>query len=118
MALQALRDPFRARCSGLGAFTDRDQLSAEDTPVAAAVGPKIFSDYDTSRAAIVERRSAVRWANRIGAPLLIMHGSDDTRVSPTHALPLAAALLAGANRMSLRSLPAHGTHPGAVRSRT
>jgi pimeloyl-ACP methyl ester carboxylesterase len=53
---------------------------------------KLFPDYETNRAAIMERRSAVRWADRITAPLLIMHGGDDTSVNPTHALQLAAAL--------------------------
>jgi dipeptidyl aminopeptidase/acylaminoacyl peptidase len=68
----------------------------KDDPNAAALGPKIFLDYETNRAAIVERRSAVRWAvrwaDRITAPFLIMHGGDDTSVNPAHALQLAAAL--------------------------
>ena len=53
---------------------------------------RFFRTTPTNRAAIIERRSAVRWADRIGAPLLIMHGGDDTSVNPAHALQLAAAL--------------------------
>jgi dipeptidyl aminopeptidase/acylaminoacyl peptidase len=42
-------------------------------------------------AEIVEARSALRWPEKIGIPLLIMNGADDTGVSPTHARELAAA---------------------------
>jgi len=56
------------------------------------MAPQLFPDYETNRAAIIERRSAVRWADRITAPLLIMHGGDDTSVNPAHALQLATAL--------------------------
>jgi len=92
MTLQALRDGFRARAAAIvGVFTDLDQYLKED-PNAAALGPKIFPDYETNRAVIIERRSAVRWADRIAAPLLIMHGGDDTSVNPAHALQLAAVL--------------------------
>lgn len=45
-----------------------------------------------NRAAITEKRSAVRWASRITAPLLITYGGDDTTVNPAHALQLARAL--------------------------
>jgi dipeptidyl aminopeptidase/acylaminoacyl peptidase len=92
MALQALRDGFPARAAAVvGAFTDLDQY-AKDDPQIEAMAPKIFPDYATNRAAIVERRSAVRWADRIGAPLLIMHGGNDTSVNPAHALQLATVL--------------------------
>src|SRR5574341_592983 len=62
MALQALRDGFPARAAAVvGSFTDLDQYAKED-PQAAALAPKLFPDYDINRAAIIERRSAVRWA--------------------------------------------------------
>jgi dipeptidyl aminopeptidase/acylaminoacyl peptidase len=92
MVLQALRDGFGARAAAIvGTFTDLEQYTKED-PKAAAMGPQLFPDYESNRAAIIERRSAVRWADRIIAPLLIMHGGADTSVSPAHALQLAAAL--------------------------
>jgi dipeptidyl aminopeptidase/acylaminoacyl peptidase len=87
-----LRDGFPARAAAVvGAFTDLDQYAKED-PQVQALAPKILPDFATNRAAIIERRSAVRWADRIGAPLLIMHGGNDTSVNPAHALQLAAAL--------------------------
>ncbi len=92
MTLQALRDGFPARAAAIvGVFTDLDQLLKED-PKVAALAPQILPDYETNRAAIIERRSAVRWADRLTAPLLIMHGGDDKSLNPTHALQLAAAL--------------------------
>ena len=101
MALQALRDRFPARAAAIvGVFTDLEQYLKED-PNAAALAPKIFPDYETSRAAVIERRSAVRWADRITAPLLIMHGADDTSVNPAHALQLATALQRSGKRFEL-----------------
>jgi dipeptidyl aminopeptidase/acylaminoacyl peptidase len=92
MTLQAIRDGFPARAAAVfGAFTDLDMLLQEDAK-AAAVARQIWPDFDSNRTAIAERRSAVRWADRISTPLLIMHGGADTNVSPRHALQLAAAL--------------------------
>ena len=92
MVLQALRDGFRARAAAIvGVFTDLEQYAKED-PKAAALAPQLFPNYETNRAAIIERRSAARWADRITTPLLIMHGGADTSVNPAHALQLAAAL--------------------------
>lgn len=92
MTLQALREGFPARAAAVfGAFTDLEEYLKADERAAAAAS-QIWPDYEKSRAAILERRSALRWAERIGAPLLIMHGGDDRTVSPTHALQLAGAL--------------------------
>jgi dipeptidyl aminopeptidase/acylaminoacyl peptidase len=92
MVLQALRDGFRARAAAIvGAFTDLEQYLREE-PNAATMAPQLFADWETNRNAIMERRSAVRWAERINAPLLIMHGGADTSVDPGHALQLAAML--------------------------
>jgi dipeptidyl aminopeptidase/acylaminoacyl peptidase len=101
MTLQALRDGFSTRAAAIvGVFTDLEQYVKED-PKAAALAPQLFPDYETNRAAITERRSAVRWAQRITAPLLIMHGGDDTSVNPVHALQLAGALQRAGKRYEL-----------------
>jgi dipeptidyl aminopeptidase/acylaminoacyl peptidase len=52
----------------------------------------IWPDFANERDAILERRSAIRWADKIQTPLLIMHGGADESVDPTHALKLAIAL--------------------------
>jgi alpha-beta hydrolase superfamily lysophospholipase len=97
MVLQALRDGFEVRAAAtVGTFTDLDAYLKED-PQAAAVSSKILPGFEQNVDAHVERRSAIRWADRISAPLLIMHGGSDTSVSPslgwwarTKALPSRA----------------------------
>ena len=91
MTLQALRDGFPARAAAVfGAFTDLDQLLKEDSESAAAAR-QLWPDYEANRIAIADRRSALRWADRITVPLLIMHGGDDT-LNPVHSLQLADKL--------------------------
>jgi dipeptidyl aminopeptidase/acylaminoacyl peptidase len=92
MVLQALRDGLEVRAAAIfGAFTNLGAYLKED-PKAAAVSSQILPGFEANLDAHVERRSAIRWANRISAPLLIMHGGGDTSVSSSHALQLAAAL--------------------------
>jgi dipeptidyl aminopeptidase/acylaminoacyl peptidase len=92
MALQALRDGFEARAAAtVGTFADLDAYLTEN-PQVAAMSSEILPGFETNRDANMERRSAVRWADRISAPLLIMHGGSDTSVLPSHALQLASAL--------------------------
>jgi dipeptidyl aminopeptidase/acylaminoacyl peptidase len=92
MALQALRDGFEVRAvATVGTFSDLDAYLTEN-PQVAAISSQILPGFDANRDAHIERRSAVRWADRISAPLLIMHGGNDGSVAPSHALQLAAAL--------------------------
>ena len=92
MTLQALRDGFPAHAAAVfGAFTDLEQLVREDSRT-AGYARQIWPDYEANHVAIADRRSALRWADRITAPLLIMHGGDDRDVGPPHALQLADKL--------------------------
>jgi dipeptidyl aminopeptidase/acylaminoacyl peptidase len=54
-----------------------------------------WDDPDT-RAAAISDRSAVQWADALpeSTPILILHGTGDWRVDPTHALDMAGLLLA------------------------
>ena len=92
MTLQALREgmPLRAAAT-VGALTDLAALLRDDPPSARAA-IAIWPELDSSRAEIVARRSAVRWADRIHAPLLILHGGADAQLSPAHSLELARRL--------------------------
>jgi len=77
MVYQALRERFPARAAAVwGAFTDLEPLLAPGSPQARHA-PLIWPDLEQNRAAIVERRSALRWADRIETPVLIMHGDAD-----------------------------------------
>lgn len=92
MVYQALRDGFPARAAAVvGAFTDLDGMLAD--PKWAAAGGQIWPDLPARRKEIVARRSAIQWPEKIGAPLLIMHGTRDTQVSPAQSLDMARRLV-------------------------
>jgi dipeptidyl aminopeptidase/acylaminoacyl peptidase len=93
MVYQALRDRFPAKAAAVwGAFTDLESVIAPGSPQAKFT-PLIFPDLDQkNRDAIVERRSAIRWADRIRTPVLIMHGTADQDIPVAHSQRLAAEL--------------------------
>jgi dipeptidyl aminopeptidase/acylaminoacyl peptidase len=91
MVYQALRDGFPARAAAVyGGFTDMDAMLAGAQ--GARMGAAIWPDLATNRAAIVERRSALHWPEKIASPILIMHGADDHSVDPAQSLGMAQAL--------------------------
>ena len=92
MVYQALRDGFPAKAAAVwGAFTDLGSLIAFYQSQARPA-PQIWADFDQNRAAIVERRSAMAWADRIRTPVLIMHGTADEDVPVEQFERLAAKL--------------------------
>jgi dipeptidyl aminopeptidase/acylaminoacyl peptidase len=56
------------------------------------LAPKIWPGFPANEEEIAESRSAVRWPEKIGVPVLVMNGGSDGDVSPLHAIRLAAAL--------------------------
>jgi dipeptidyl aminopeptidase/acylaminoacyl peptidase len=109
MVLQALRDGFLARAAAtIGAFTDLDSMILADTTALEPVARAIWPDWPTRRAEIAERRSAQRWASRLRAPVLLMHGAADPQVAPAHALRLAAAVRAAGGRAATMIFPGAG----------
>ena len=92
MAYQAARDGARVRAiATVGAFTDMDTLLAHD-PVSAKAAPQIWPDWPAHAAAISERRSAIRWVEKVRVPTLVLVGQFDTRVSPAEGERFVAAL--------------------------
>lgn len=55
---------------------------------------ELIPNWTKDRAAAIESRSAVRWADKLPAnvPILIVHGTADWRVDPRDALDMAAKL--------------------------
>lgn len=92
MAYQAARDGARVRAiATVGAFTDMDTLLARD-PVSAKAASQIWPDWPANRAALSERRSAIRWVGKIRVPTLVLVGQFDTRVLPADEERFVAAL--------------------------
>jgi dipeptidyl aminopeptidase/acylaminoacyl peptidase len=54
--------------------------------------PKVWPEYESRADEYYEARSAVRWPEKISAPLLIMHSRTDKLVPVTQALRMAEAL--------------------------
>lgn len=91
MIFLAIREGFPARAAATyGGFTDFDYFLKY---AAGGVGTsRIFPDFEENREEIVARRSAIQWSDKLNIPLLLMHGSNDERISPIHTLNLAKAL--------------------------
>ena len=91
MVVQAIRDGFAARAAAtVGAFTDLGELTS--SVQGAAMAKTIWPDFEERRNEIISRRSAIRWPERLGLPLLLMHGSKDRDVPLTQTLLLATEL--------------------------
>jgi dipeptidyl aminopeptidase/acylaminoacyl peptidase len=109
MVLQAIRDGARVRAAAtVGAFTDLDSLFRSDAR-SASMATKIWPDYESRRDEIALRRSALRWADRIRVPLLILHGASDPQVPPRQSEQLDAALTRARTPHELRIVPG-GSH--------
>lgn len=90
MTYQALRDGFPARAAAtVGAFTDLEAMLRK--PEWGKMGEAIWPDLAKQRAQITERRSAVRWPEKINRPVLIIHGAED-ELPVTQSLQLASKL--------------------------
>ena len=91
MVYMALRDGFPARAAAVwGAFTDLEPLITSGPQ--AQYAPQIWPDLEHNRAHIVETRSALRWADKINVPILIMHGGVDADIPLDQSQRMAAEL--------------------------
>jgi dipeptidyl aminopeptidase/acylaminoacyl peptidase len=92
MTFQAVRDGAPVLAAAVvGAFTDFEATVAGDEQSRRAA-PRIWPDLETRRTEIAARRSALGWAERLGRPLLLLHGADDSQISPLQSLRLAMRL--------------------------
>jgi dipeptidyl aminopeptidase/acylaminoacyl peptidase len=91
MVYQALRDGFPARAAAVwGALTDLQAVLASGNQ--ARMAAQIWPDFKQHDEAIIARRSAIRWADRIRTPILIMHGTADQDIAVEHSRRMAAEL--------------------------
>jgi len=92
MVYMALRDGFPARAAAVwGAFTDLEPLTASGGTQARAAS-LVWPDFEQHRDEIIRTRSALRWPQRIGAPVLIMHGGADQDIPLSQSQRLDAEL--------------------------
>ncbi len=92
MVYMALREGFPARAAVVwGAFTDLETLVARGGPQEKAAG-FVWPDFETRREQIIDTRSALRWADRIRVPVLIMHGGADDDIPVSQSQRMDAEL--------------------------
>jgi dipeptidyl aminopeptidase/acylaminoacyl peptidase len=108
MVYQALRSGFPARAAAVfGAFTDLEGMLA--APKGLEMARKIWpAELEQDRKALVERRSALCWPERISAPVLIMHGGADRSCPPEQSLKMAEALQAAGKPYELKIFHGEG----------
>lgn len=92
MVYMALRDGFPARAAAVwGAFTDLEALVGPGGTQEKAA-PMVWPDFARQRDAIINTRSALRWADQIKVPVLIMHGGADEDIPVSQSQRMDAEL--------------------------
>jgi dipeptidyl aminopeptidase/acylaminoacyl peptidase len=90
MVFQALRDGFPANAAAtFGAFSDFQGFVGARPEIYLPLLRSIWDDYDSRKEEVAKRRSAMMWADKINAPVLLMHGGNDRAVDPLQTLTLA-----------------------------
>lgn len=92
MTYLALKDGFPANAAAVvGGVTDLASNGAR-RPEMMNQFRELMPDFDKRREEHLQARSAVRWAERINVPVLILHGGADWRVETNQALTFAQRL--------------------------
>lgn len=92
MVYMALRDGFPARAAAVwGAFTDLESLVGPGGSQEKAA-PMVWPDFAQQRDQIIATRSALHWAEKINAPVLIMHGGADEDIPVSQSQRMDAEL--------------------------
>ena len=93
MVYQAIRDGFPANAAATyGSFSDFDGLVSAHSAQYLPLLRSIWTDYDTRRGEINERRSATKWVEKLNVPLLLMHGGSDRTLDPMQTIKFAEKL--------------------------
>lgn len=93
MVLQAMRDGYPAKAAATyGSPTNFFALLADHPAQYEGVADQLWPEWRTNTDEILGRRSALRWADALDVPILIMHGGNDQSMPVTQSLALAARL--------------------------
>jgi dipeptidyl aminopeptidase/acylaminoacyl peptidase len=91
-AYEALRDGLPVRAAAIsGGMADLGH-ALQERPEMETVAAALIPDWATRRQAAIEQRSALRWVDRLNAPLLLVHAREDWRVSLKQAQAMDATL--------------------------
>ena len=92
-AYEALRDGLPVRAAAVsGAVADLGH-AVKGRPELERVAAALIADWSSKRQEAIEHRSALRWADRIGPPLLLVHAREDWRVPLIESQAMDATLL-------------------------
>lgn len=95
MTYLALKHGLPANAAAVtSGVTDLFGNAADHPELVTAIYEPLIPGFGSRRAEVMEERSAVRWADRINVPLLILHGTADAQISATRALEFAQRLQA------------------------
>lgn len=92
--------PLRAVAIRAG-LADLERAVTRRPLLEQALLQKLVPGYQQHRQAVLEHRSAARWAGELTTPLILFHGSDDWRLDPQDTLDVAAALQRAHRRFEL-----------------
>jgi dipeptidyl aminopeptidase/acylaminoacyl peptidase len=93
MVLQAIREGFPARAAAIyGGPTDFFSLLSQYPDKYEGIADQLLPNWRTDPEEVLGRRSAVKWAESIDIPLLIMHGGNDQSMPVTQSLELVDRL--------------------------
>lgn len=92
MTALALKSGIPVNAAAIGGGPGDLVATVKHRPVFLEMWKDLIPGFETRRDEILKERSAVHWADRINAPLLLMHGGADWRVDPGETLALAQKL--------------------------
>jgi len=94
MTYLAIRKRFPINAAAVfGALTDLQQLAdSHPKQYSPTFFKQLWPDFETRKEDLFAARSAIRWADELKVPLLIMHGGADKGVDPDQSLSLAQKL--------------------------
>ncbi|MCU1278806.1 MAG: exported dipeptidyl peptidase, partial [bacterium] len=91
-AYEALRDGLPVRAAAVsGALADLGH-AIKGHPELGQVAAALIPDWSGKRQETIDHRSALRWADRIGVPLLLVHAREDWRVPLIESQAMDATL--------------------------
>jgi dipeptidyl aminopeptidase/acylaminoacyl peptidase len=91
-AYEALRDGLPVRAAAIASGVADLGHALKGRPELDKVAAELIPDWASKRQEAIDKRSALRWADRIAVPLLLVHAREDWRVPLIEAQAMDATL--------------------------